>query len=77
MGSIHGQQGWSVEQGSAEVKTGAGRQASAGLVLEPLAPFSQATLLLDSSVAGGSPGFLDFHVSPAATDDAAGGNVGY
>jgi CotH kinase protein/Chitobiase/beta-hexosaminidase C-terminal domain len=68
-GSIHGQQGWSVEQGRAEVKAGEGRNASAGLVLEPLSPFSQATLLLDAPAAGGSPGFLDFYVSPAATDD--------
>lgn len=68
LGSIHGQQGWSVEQGRAEVKAEAGRNASAGLVLEPLAPFSQATLLLDTPASAGSPAFLDFYVSPAATD---------
>jgi hypothetical protein len=69
VGSIHSQRGWSVEQGRAEVVAGAGRNASAGLVLEPLAPFSQATLLLDAPSAPASAGFLDFHVSPAATSE--------
>jgi hypothetical protein len=69
VGSIHSQRGWSVEQGRAEVVAGAGRNASAGLVLEPLAPFSQATLLLDAPSAPTSAGFLDFHISPAATSE--------
>ena len=70
--SIHGQQGWSVEQGVAQVTAAAGRGGSTGLVLSPASPFSQATLLLDAPLAGvgGVPGFLDFHVAPAATEAA-------
>ena len=67
LGSVHGQRGWSVEQGRAEVTAGAGRNASTGLVLEPLKPFSQATLLLNVVPAEG-PAFLDFYISPSATD---------
>ena len=70
LGSVHGQRGWSVDQGRAEITAGAGRNASTGLVLEPLRPFSQATLRLDAPAADstGGPAFLDFYLSPSATD---------
>lgn len=68
-GSVQGQRGWSVEQGRAEVVAGAGREKSAGLVLEPLEPFSQATLLLSAAPSTGSPSFLDVYVLPAATEE--------
>jgi hypothetical protein len=44
LGSIHGQQGWAVDQGKAEVVKGAGMAGSAGLVLYPADPFAQARL---------------------------------
>lgn len=68
-GTIQGQGGWTVQQGRAEVTEGEGRNGTAGLVLEPMEPFSQTTLTLNSAAQAASPVFLDFHVSPAATDD--------
>lgn len=70
-GSIDGQRGWLVQQGRAVVREGAGRNASAGLVLEAKSPFSQATLLLEGAAEGSeAPVFLDLFVSPAATEES-------
>ncbi|MES2709346.1 MAG: CotH kinase family protein [Verrucomicrobiota bacterium] len=68
-GNIDGQRGWSLEQGRAEIRDGAGRNGSAGLVLEPLESFSQATMLLETALPPQATPFLDFHVLPVATDE--------
>lgn len=66
-GSIDGQRGWAVDQGRAEVAAGEGRDGTAGLVLVPLEPFSQARLSLKYPE-GPEDGvsFVDLYVRPVA-----------
>jgi hypothetical protein len=65
-GSIHGQRGWSVDQGKAEIVSGAGVEGSAGLVLHPADPFSQARLSLKVDIGNGPLPFVDLKIRPVA-----------
>lgn len=65
-GSIQGQNGWTIEQGVAEVDAKAGRGGGAALVMQPADPFSQATLRLEAAT-DGTTLFMDFYVLPVAT----------
>ena len=65
-GSIHGQRGWSVDQGKAEIVGGAGVEASAGLVLHPAEPFSQARLSLKLDIGEAPLPFVDLKIRPVA-----------
>jgi CotH kinase protein/Chitobiase/beta-hexosaminidase C-terminal domain len=69
-GSIHGQQGWSVDQGQAEILSKQGFEQSAGLVLRPVLPFSQARLSLEGNRAGAVISFLDLRILPIASETA-------
>ena len=64
-GNIHGQSAWSVDQGKAEIVVGAGRDGSAGLVLSPADPFSQARLSF-KPVGIPAAAIVDLYVSPVA-----------
>ncbi len=69
-GNIHGQRGWSVQQGRAEI---VGEQAHTGqraLKLFAADPFSQAKLTLAPAEPPAPVMFLDFYVIPAASDAA-------
>jgi hypothetical protein len=68
IGSINGQHGWSVQQGTAVIAAGVGRKESQGLKLAAADPFSQAKLTLAPGEAPGPVMFLDFYVLPAASD---------
>jgi hypothetical protein len=71
LGSIHGQQGWVVDQGRAEVAAGAGRHGTAGLVLIPAAPFSQARLSLHPGAGIADVSFVDLFIRPIAGNSVA------
>ena len=70
-GSIHGQQGWAVDQGRAEVAAGTGLSGSAGLVLIPSSPFSQARLSLQIGAPVGDVSFVDLFIRPIAGEGTA------
>lgn len=67
-GSIDGQRGWVVDQGRAEVVAGKGFQGSAGLVLRPLQPFSQARVSLEGKRRPALVCFVDLQVLPIASE---------
>lgn len=69
-GSIHGQRGWSVEQGRAEIVEGHAHGGARALKLFPADPFSQARLSLAPGVPPAPVIFLDFYVIPATSDEA-------
>ena len=74
-GDLGGQDGWSIDQGAAEISLGVGENATQGLRIKPSRPFGQVSLGIDSLEvdAGDSIVFSDFHVKPVATsneDDA-------
>ena len=58
-GTINGQQGWWVDQGTAEILPGAGTKGSQGLVVAALQPFTQARLTLLRPDSIGPVLFLD------------------
>ena len=70
VGNIHGQRGWSVEQGKAEIVEGQAHRGQRALKLFPADPFSQAKLSLAPGVPPSPVMFLDFYVIPAASDAA-------
>lgn len=66
-GSIDGQQGWWVDQGSAMIVPGAGLLGSAALAVSPAALFSQARLSLERTAQSSPVVFFDAWVRlPAA-----------
>lgn len=70
IGTLDGQSGWKVDQGRAEIQLGEGRMGSAGLVLLPEEPFSQARLQLATDIGFNQTLFLDVYVRPVASDAA-------
>ena len=68
LGNIHGQRGWAVEQGKAEVVEDQAHSGKRALKLFPADPFSQAKLSLAPGVPPAPVMFLDFYVIPAASD---------
>jgi hypothetical protein len=70
IGTLDGQSGWKVDQGRAEIQLGEGREGSAGLVLLPGEPFSQARLQLATDIGFNQTLFLDVYVRPVASDAA-------
>jgi hypothetical protein len=65
--SIHGANGWSVDQGIAEIVPGAGTGGSCALLISPQALFTQASLELPRPAQDGGILFLDVSVRfPAA-----------
>lgn len=70
VGNIHGQRGWSVEQGRAEIVADQAHGGTRALKLFPAEPFSQAKLSLAPGVPPAPVMFLDFYTIPAASDAA-------
>ncbi|MEZ5327068.1 MAG: RHS repeat-associated core domain-containing protein [Verrucomicrobiales bacterium] len=80
VGSLDGQGGWTVDQGTASIGRNSGRDRSQGLVIAPSEPFGQVSLHLvavpDAAGANGSEEsisqaevvFSDFYVQPVAND---------
>ena len=72
-GDLHGQGGWTVDRGSAEIALGGGEMGSAGLRINPSKPFGQVSLRFDGADTEDSIVFSDFLVKPVAvTDETAG-----
>ena len=67
IGTIDGQAGWNVDQGTAEIREGEGLFGSYGLMLLPEDPFSQVRLELDTPVGSSRILFLDVHVRPVSS----------
>lgn len=67
IGTIDGQAGWKVDQGTAEIREGEGLFGSYGLMLLPEDPFSQVRLELDTPVGSSRILFLDVHVRPVSS----------
>ncbi len=67
LGSVNGQNGWTVEQGTATVTEKSGRNGSRGLELRAASPFTQARLTLAPGEAPSPVMFFDFYVLPVAT----------
>lgn len=76
LGSIHGQRGWTVEQGTAEVVNELAFGGQQSLRLAPGAPFSQARLSLDTGSMPQLVMFLDFRLRTVATVLPATGGPG-
>ncbi len=57
-----------MDQGTAEVRAKVGRAGSAGLVLAPSNPFSQARLSLKTGVVASEISFIDLYIRPFAGD---------
>ena len=75
LGGLDGQRGWSVEEGSAVITDGEGREGSRALRLEPSDPVGSVGL----TVATGERGnilYSDLYLRPGATNPEAGAVVG-
>lgn len=75
LGGLDGQRGWSVEEGSAVITEGEGREGSRALRLEPSDPVGSVGL----TVATGERGnilYSDLYLRPGATNPEAGAVVG-
>ena len=66
-GTVHGQNGWAVDLGSAIVEPGTGFGGTRGLKVEAASPFSQARLTLGAPTPAQSVMFFDFQVKGIAT----------
>ncbi len=74
-GNIHGQRGWSVEQGKAEIVEGQARSGRRALKLFPADPFSQAKLSLAAPEPPSTVMFVDFYVRPVAAAQTETGDM--
>ena len=75
LGGLDGQRGWSVEEGSAVITDGEGREGSRALRLEPSDPVGSVGL----TVATGERGnilYSDLYLRPGATNPEAGAVIG-
>lgn len=76
LGNVHGQQGWLVEQGKAEVVEEWAYSGARSLKLFPAVPFSQARLSLHTgSESSSSVAFIDFYTRPVATSASEQGEM--
>jgi len=66
-GTVHGQNGWGVDLGSAVVQAGTGFGGTRGLKVEVASPFSQARLTLGAPTPAQTVIFFDFQVKGMAT----------
>lgn len=67
-GSVDGQWGWWVDQGTAAIVPGLGLEGSAALSIEPAEPFSQGRLSFQRPTPSETGIFIDFHVRLQAAD---------
>ena len=75
VGNIHGQRGWSVEQGKAEIVEGQAHRGQRALKLFPADPFSQAKLSLAAPEPPSTVMFVDFYVRPVAAAQTETGDM--
>jgi hypothetical protein len=69
-GSVDGQNGWSVQQGTAEVDDGVSHSGDRSLKLTAADLFSQAKLTLDAGAIPAAVMFLDFWLRPVASAES-------